>query len=398
MDILRKLVSGKKNRYKDKEYNLDLTYITPRIIAMSIPGQGVHKVYRNSIDSVSSFLNERHRGFYKILNLSGMKYDYKKFDNKVFDYPWQDHYPPPIELLFKACEEIHNWLYLHEKNVVIVHCRAGKGRTGTLICCYLMYCQRLFHPDDALNYYKHKRFSVGGGVTQPSQKRYVRYFSEIFDGHIKSPNILQLRYIKMFTAPHMASNSCRPIIELMSNKQKVFHNKKANRDNQCVLYNNTEEKKVHELALANSEVMLCGDVDCFLTHWGRLKIKKICRFSFNTAFHEPETSLELKKDQLDPDTFKNNKKVDDDFSIEISFDARKCGCHNRMTVAERCSECRRMIRLEEGEKWNEIQRILMERIKADPKVMLFGDEEDDIDYVINTVIQGSCSLSEGSND
>ena len=398
MDILRKLVSGKKNRYKDKAYDLDLTYITPRIIAMSIPGQGVHKVYRNNIDSVSAFLNERHPGFYKIFNLSGIKYDYKKFGNRVQDFPWEDHYPPPIDLLFKACDEIHKWLYLDERNVTIVHCRAGKGRTGTLICCYLLYCQRVFHSDDALNYYKFKRFSIGGGVTQPSQKRYVHYFSEILDGHIKSPNILQLHSIKMFTVPHMANNSCRPIIEVNMNKQKVFHNKKASRDNQFSLTDSSEEKKMHELALANSEVLLHGDIDCFLHHWGRLKIKKICRFSFNTAFVEPGSCLELKKDQLDPDCFKKNRRVDDEFMIEVSFDSRKCRCNSRMAVEERCLDCKRVIRGDEEEKWNEIQRILLGRIKADPRVMLFADGDDDIDEVIETVIQGSCSMSEGSND
>ena len=45
---------------------------------------------------------------------------------------------------------------------------AGKGRTGTLIACYLLYCGRFDDPLKALLYYKRKRFTRGGGVTQPS--------------------------------------------------------------------------------------------------------------------------------------------------------------------------------------------------------------------------------------
>ena len=107
MNILRKFFSGKKNRYEEDGYNLDLTYITPRIIAMSLPGEGVHKVYRNSINSVSRFLNEKHPGTYRIFNLSGIKYDYEKFGGSVKEYPWEDHYPPPIDLIFNACNDIH---------------------------------------------------------------------------------------------------------------------------------------------------------------------------------------------------------------------------------------------------------------------------------------------------
>ena len=60
MNFLREIVSGKKNRLKEKNYNLDLTYITPRIIAMSYPASGFESLYRNPISKVSKFLNENH--------------------------------------------------------------------------------------------------------------------------------------------------------------------------------------------------------------------------------------------------------------------------------------------------------------------------------------------------
>lgn len=50
MNFLREKVSGKKKRLIKEGFNLDLTYITKRIIAMSFPGEGFEGFYRNPID------------------------------------------------------------------------------------------------------------------------------------------------------------------------------------------------------------------------------------------------------------------------------------------------------------------------------------------------------------
>jgi phosphatidylinositol-3,4,5-trisphosphate 3-phosphatase/dual-specificity protein phosphatase PTEN len=89
--------------------------------------------------------------------------------------PWEDHHSPPIHILFNLCKHVDDFLgcnliiriYNKEKisNVVSIHCLAGKGRTGTAICCYLMYCGRFDTAEDVLIYYAKKRFLKGGGVT-----------------------------------------------------------------------------------------------------------------------------------------------------------------------------------------------------------------------------------------
>ena len=45
-------------------------------------------------------------------------------------------------------------------NTVAIHCLAGKGRTGTAICCYLLYSGRFLNPMDAMNYYAKKRLDI----------------------------------------------------------------------------------------------------------------------------------------------------------------------------------------------------------------------------------------------
>ena len=56
MDYIRKLVSGKRRRHKDKKYDLDITFITPKIAGMSFPASGFEKCYRNNINDVRDFV------------------------------------------------------------------------------------------------------------------------------------------------------------------------------------------------------------------------------------------------------------------------------------------------------------------------------------------------------
>ena len=59
MNYLRTIVSGKKRRFVDSKFNLDLSYIVPRIIAMAYPGSGFQSFYRNDINAV--FLTNKSR-------------------------------------------------------------------------------------------------------------------------------------------------------------------------------------------------------------------------------------------------------------------------------------------------------------------------------------------------
>jgi len=52
MNYIREIVSGKKKRMKDAGYNLDLSYICPRIIGMSFPAEGLETTFRNNIKDV----------------------------------------------------------------------------------------------------------------------------------------------------------------------------------------------------------------------------------------------------------------------------------------------------------------------------------------------------------
>ena len=92
---------------------------------------------------------------------------------------WRDHHGPFLITLLNICQQIYDHLAADVENVVVIHCNAGKGRTGTLICSYLMFCGFADSAENAIIYYGMKRFKTGLGVTQPCQLRYIYYLEKL---------------------------------------------------------------------------------------------------------------------------------------------------------------------------------------------------------------------------
>lgn len=65
-NYIRNLVSKKRRRMLVAGYDLDMTYITDRLLAMSFPAQRMRAMYRNPLWQVKSVLEMRHPGHYKV--------------------------------------------------------------------------------------------------------------------------------------------------------------------------------------------------------------------------------------------------------------------------------------------------------------------------------------------
>ena len=172
------MVSKKKIRFKDDKYNLDLSYITPRIIAMAYPASGMESLYRNKMHDVCKFLDSRHPNKYYVINTSSRKYDYSKFHNRVIDIDWPNHHPCRFFHFSKLVLETAKLLIDSDpETVIVVHCLGGKGRTGSLIACLLVLSGLFPSIKSANEFYKERR---GVNVTHPSQLRYMVQFRYYF--------------------------------------------------------------------------------------------------------------------------------------------------------------------------------------------------------------------------
>jgi hypothetical protein len=102
----RRLVSQNRRRFRDPEFDLDLTYVTDQLVAMSLPARGQSAAIRNPIGEVARFFKKRHTGHYHILNLTAESYGSyaaSAFEEHVTRLPVDDHNAVPLLQLYDAC-------------------------------------------------------------------------------------------------------------------------------------------------------------------------------------------------------------------------------------------------------------------------------------------------------
>ncbi|KAK8091199.1 hypothetical protein PG994_000704 [Apiospora phragmitis] len=200
--LLRQIVAGPRSKHP--EAGLDLCYVTDNIVATSGPSQTYpQRAYRNPLD--------------RLFRAEGTGYPDNLVYNRIRHYPWPDHHPPPFRLVPMIMGSMRNWLSgndldadgvagsssskqeangsndnshkLLEKvldtwkgdgkkneRIVVVHCKAGKGRSGSMACSYLI-SQCGWTPEEALARFTERRMrpKFGPGVSIPSQLRWIGY-------------------------------------------------------------------------------------------------------------------------------------------------------------------------------------------------------------------------------
>ena len=109
--IVKKVEAGPKHLTSYEGEQLDLTYITDRVIAMAFPASDfIEKTYRNSIEDVASYLDETHNNRYLVINVSSRTYNYTIFKHSVKDYEWPDHQTPAFTTLVQVAYDMYKYL------------------------------------------------------------------------------------------------------------------------------------------------------------------------------------------------------------------------------------------------------------------------------------------------
>jgi protein-tyrosine phosphatase len=333
----RKLVSGDKYRMRVDGFDLDLGYIIERrLIAMGIPGDKVDKVWRNNASEVADFFRRFHAAQFLIYNLSGLTYDYSKFENRVVECGWPDHHATSMELIHGIVLSIYGFLARDEKNCAAVHCLAGRSRTGMIIACYLLYAGIASDPVDTVNYFAKRRSLNRQDLTGPSQLRFINYYYRFLHRDLpptfvslRRPQIVRLVRLDMTPVPMFKSrHACSPIVKIS----------KLSTPEHCVYRSPPKGHAAREYRCSEGAVsmrfdrchaIVAGDIQVQVFHRAKSSAAfaklisaggftsardgvsakypyvLMFRFSFHTDFHtmpnaQGQYVIELKKRELDP--------------------------------------------------------------------------------------------------
>ncbi|XP_056664024.1 tensin-1 isoform X16 [Monodelphis domestica] len=281
---------------------LDLVYVTERIISVSFSSTTDEENFRNNIREVAQMLKSKHGGNYLLFNLSERRHDITKLHSKVLDFGWPDLHTPALEKICSVCKAMDTWLNANPHNVVVLHNKGNRGRTGVVIAAYMHYSNISASADQALDRFAMKRFYEDkvAPVGQPSQKRYVHYFSGLLSGSIKMNNKpLFLHHVIMHGIPNFESKGgCRPFLRIYQAMQPVYTSG---------IYNVQGDSQTSICITIEPGLLLKGDIllKCYHKKFRSPARDVIFRVQFHTcAIHD--LGVVFGKEDLD-DAFKDDR-------------------------------------------------------------------------------------------
>eukprot|EP00069_Balaena_mysticetus_P021627 bmy_03183T0 len=273
------------SRTTEDSCELDLVYVTERIIAVSFPSTANEENFRSNLREVAQMLKCKHGGNYLVL-----------------EFGWPDLHTPALEKICSVCKAMDTWLNADPHNVVVLHNKGNRGRIGVVIAAYMHYSNISASADQALDRFAMKRFYEDKIVPigQPSQRRYVHYFSGLLSGSIKMNNKpLFLHHVIMHGIPNFESKGgCRPFLRIYQAMQPVYTSG---------IYNVQGDSQTSICITIEPGLLLKGDIllKCYHKKFRSPARDVIFRVQFHTcAIHD--LGVVFGKEDLD-DAFKDDR-------------------------------------------------------------------------------------------
>ncbi|XP_033743913.1 phosphatidylinositol 3,4,5-trisphosphate 3-phosphatase TPTE2-like isoform X2 [Pecten maximus] len=329
----RRMKSQSKQRYRKEGFDLDLCYVTERVIAMSFPSTGVRAMYRNPIGAVAKFLDTKHTDHYRVYDLcSELNYDRSIFHKQVRKVKIDDHNVPRLKDMMAFCLDVREWLAADDKNVIAVHCKGGKGRTGTMICIWLIHTELFNEAQQSLDYFGKRRteLNVGStfqGVETPSQCRYVEYYEKVkweLDWTLPPVRYLKLKTVNITAIKGVGKGDGSDLsMEVYIPSSSGVFKCSLHNNNRCKYSHNKEEDRI-TITVDDDSPVLENDVKVRF----KSSSKKIPRVYDNCAFYfwfytsfVTDNRLYLPRDFIDnPHKRRAQRTFRETFSVEMLFE------------------------------------------------------------------------------
>ncbi|XP_075447952.1 tensin-2 isoform X3 [Ascaphus truei] len=299
-----------------RSYDLDLTYITERIISVFFPTVLEEQRYRSNLREVAAMLRSKHEDKYLLFNLSKKRHDITRLNPKVQDFFWPDCHAPPLDVICSICKAMEAWLSTDAQHVVVLHCKGNQGKTGVVIASYMHYSKVSASVDQALSTLAMRKFCEDkvSVSLHPSQRRYINYFGGLLSGTIKiSSNMLSLQCVLLPVVPALQTDGgfC-PFLKIYQSMQLVYTSG---------IYRTLGDTNPQRRQLCISlepALLLKGDimVKCYHKRCQPHEREVLFRLQFHTCtIHN--THLCFSKDQLDCAC--TDEKFPEDATVEFIF-------------------------------------------------------------------------------
>ncbi|KAL0892397.1 hypothetical protein ABMA27_015518 [Loxostege sticticalis] len=302
--------------------DLDITYITSRIIIMPYPSEGLESAYKtNHIDDVKAYLESRHPGGkYCVYNACrGSRLHFPRHvlvtDACRTLWPTPAHRAPILAQFYALLQHMYQYLGKDDKSAVVITCQDGKSMSCILLCGLLLYSKLVTMPEDALQIFAVKRAPIN---IAPCQLRYLYYLSNIIRQEPKLPHFRPVTLVSLTIHPvplfTKARDGCRPYVEIYN-------------EDRLLLSTMQDYERLHIYTMAEGKVTLpldttvVGDVAICVYHarqqLGRVHSVLMLELHFHTGFLEPaQHAVKFLRSEIDG--IDESLPVNDHFSANTS--------------------------------------------------------------------------------